>query len=513
MTTRGGAGEIAVYNGAPAERERRGAPAASAAVASREGDPGVNAKILVVDDDPAICSTFEDALKSFGCDVSSSVDGEDALRAIKNEAYELVFVDYNLPKADGLEILAELKAFHPETEVVMITGEGNEQLVRAAFKSGALDYITKPVRLSDLEIVVQLALERQRLRRENQELRRENRDLRIILDAKYSFKNIIGNTSEMRRIFDLVRRIAPTRSTVMITGDSGTGKELIARAIHHLSDRSDRSFVAVNCGAMPDSLLEDELFGHVRGAFTDAVADRIGRFEQANHGTLFLDEIGTMSQNLQVKLLRVLQEKELTPLGTTRGVKVDVRIIAATNSDLKEAMEAKRFREDLFYRLNVIHIRLPRLAERREDLPLLINYFLQKCCAENASESKAWSPAAIRCLLAYSWPGNVRQLENVVERAVALSGGRSVLEVDDLPEEIRARSETARPEVRLDGEGILLDKVVGSFEEKLVLEALERSGWVKTRAAKLLHIKRTTLIEKMKRLGIPLRCDKGALSQ
>jgi DNA-binding NtrC family response regulator len=468
---------------------------------------GFDPKILVIDDDPGIRATFEEALRTLGCTVLSASDGYTALQAIKREVFELVFVDYLLPQANGLEILAEVKAFHPHTEVVVITGEGNEQVVRAAFKKGALDYITKPVRLSDLEIIVNSALERQRLRRENSELRRENRDLKSLIDSKYSFKNIIGSSPEMLKVFDLVKRVAATRSTILLTGHSGTGKELIARAIHRESDRREKPFVGVNCGAMPDTLLEDELFGHVRGAFTDAVADRIGRFEQAGGGTLFLDEIGTMSQNLQVKLLRVLQEKEFNPLGSTRRVKADVRIIAATNSDLREAMETKRFREDLYYRLNVIHIRLPRLAERREDLPLLMSHFLSKFCSEGDADQKAFSPTAIRCLLAYDWPGNVRQLENVVERAVALSGGRSVLDLEDLPEEIRQRGREGRPEVHLDGDGIALDRAVGEFEERLVLEALERTGWVKTRAAKLLHIKRTTLIEKMKRLGIPLRCD------
>jgi len=464
-------------------------------------------KVLIIDDDPGIRATFTEILTSFGCEVETSADGESALHAIKQQAYEVVFVDYRLPNVDGMEILSEVKALHPETEVVLITGEGSEQLVRTAFKSGALDYITKPVRMADLEIVVHQALERQRLRRENQELRRQNRDLKTLIDSKYSFKSIIGSTAEMRRIFDLVKRVAPTRSTILLTGDSGTGKELIARAIHRESDRAEKPFVAVNCGALPDNLLEDELFGHVRGAFTDAVADRVGRFEQADRGTLFLDEIGNMSQNLQVKLLRVLQEREFSPVGSARHVSVDVRIIAATNSDLKDEMEAKRFREDLYYRLNVIHVRLPRLSERREDLPLLINHFLQECCSENRRGPKVWSPAALRALLTFDWPGNVRQLENVIERAVALSGDRSVLDIEDLADEIRERGGSERPEIRLEGDGIALDRVVGSFEEKLLLQALERSGWVKTRAAKLLNIKRTTLIEKMKRLGIPLRYD------
>ena len=467
-------------------------------------------RILVVDDDTGIRAVFEEALRAMGCEVTGASDGDGAIHAVRREAFELVFVDYQLPTINGLDLISEVKALHPETEVVMITGEGNEQIVRAAFKSGALDYITKPVRLSDIEIILNTALERRRLRRENQELRRVNRSLKSFVDSKYSFKNIIGTSQEMAKIFELVRRVASTRSTILLTGASGTGKELIARAIHLESDRAERPFIAVNCGAMPDSLLEDELFGHVRGAFTDAVSDRAGRFEEANGGTLFLDEIGTMTPNLQIKLLRVLQEKEFNPVGSTRKVKVDVRIVAATNSDLKEAMDSRRFREDLYYRLNVIHIKLPTLSERREDLPLLINHFITKFCAETGSEQKTWTPAAIRCLLVCDWPGNVRQLENVVERAVALSGTRTLLDVDDLPEELRHHGRQERAEVHLDGDGIMLDRAVGQYEGRLVIEALERTGWVKTRAARLLHIKRTTLIEKMKRLGIPLRCDAGA---
>ncbi len=489
-------------------------PAAPSTTAAPAGearrDPGNAPRVLLIDDDPGIRATFEEVLRTLGCEVVSAADGQSGLDAIKREAYEVVFVDYLLPKADGLQVLEEVKAFHPETEVVMITGEGNEQIVRAAFKSGAMDYITKPVRLSDLEIILQVASDKQKLRRENQELKRLNASLKALIDSKYSFKSIIGNSDEMKKVFDLVRRVASTRITVLITGESGTGKELIARAIHHESERAQKPFVAVSCGAMPDNLLEDELFGHVRGAFTDAVADRQGRFEQADGGTLFLDEIGTMTPNLQVKLLRVLQEKEFSPLGTTRKVRVDVRIIAATNSDLKDAMDKKIFREDLYYRLNVIHISLPSLSDRREDLPLLITHFLQRCCGDSGAAIKSWVPAAVRCLLAYDWPGNVRQLENVVERAVALSGGRTLLDVEDLPDEIRRRGRQERPEIHLDGDGILLDKVVGQFEERLLLEALEQSSWIKTRAAKLLHIKRTTLIEKMKRFGIPLRCETPA---
>ena len=429
---------------------------------------------------------------------------------MKEEAYDVIFVDYRIPKVDGMGVLREAAALSPETSVVLITGEGSEEVARDAFKFGAFDYVVKPFRkIEDLEIIITQAMERQQLRRENTELRRENLDLRTLIDHKYSFKNIIGSTREMRKVFDLIDRVASTRSTVLITGESGTGKELIARALHHHSDRKDAPFVSVNCGALPDSLLEDELFGHVRGAYTDAVGDRMGRFEQAHRGTLFLDEIGTMSQNLQVKLLRVLQERELTPLGSARRVEVDVRIITATNTDLRLMMEERKFRKDLYYRLNVIHITLPALQQRRGDVPLLISHFLSKFCAEMHLAPRTFAAAAMREMMSYSWPGNVRQLENVVERALALSGDRTVLDVDDLPDEIRSAPKVALPPLQLERDGIHLNSAVSDFEGRLLLQALESTQWVKSRAARMLNIKRTTLIEKMKRLGIPMKNERA----
>ncbi|HKY31240.1 MAG TPA: sigma-54 dependent transcriptional regulator [Candidatus Polarisedimenticolia bacterium] len=467
----------------------------------------------MVDDDPQVRETLGEVLGSLGCQVRLGADGEEALAAMREEPYDVVFVDYRMPKVDGLEVIREAAALHPEAAVVLITAEGSEEVARAAFKRGAFDYMVKPLRsLGDVEIILHQAIERKRLRRENNELRRQNDDLRAILDAKYSFKNIVGDTREMRAIFELIDRVASTRSTVLITGDSGTGKELIAKALHHHSDRKDRMFVSVNCGALPDNLLEDELFGHVRGAFTDAISDRMGRFELAHRGTLFLDEIGTMSQNLQVKLLRVLQEREITPLGSTRRVQVDVRIVAATNTDLRRMIEERRFRKDLYYRLNVIHINLPCLKDRRGDIPLLAGHFLARFCADMGMPPKSFTTAALREMMSYAWPGNVRQLENVVERAVALSGPRETLDVEDLPEEVRGGEAVLLPALRLDTGGISLDSAVSDFEGRLLLQALESSGWVKTRAARLLNIKRTTLIEKMKRLGIPLKNGKGPAS-
>ncbi len=437
--------------------------------------------------------------------METRADGAEAMAALREGTWDVAFVDYQMPLADGIEVLREASAISPETAFVLITGEGSEQVAREAFKLGAFDYLAKPFRsLSDLEIILTQARESRRLRRENTTLRRENRSLKSLIEKRYTSDGIVGDTPEMRGIFDLIDRVAATRSTVLITGESGTGKELIARALHCRGDRSSGPFVSVNCGALSDSLLEDELFGHVKGAFTDAISDRMGRFELAQQGTLFLDEIGTMSQNLQVKLLRVLQEREVTPLGGTRRIAVDVRIIAATNTDLRVMMDESRLRKDLFYRLNVIHIELPPLSRRQADIPLLVAHFLERLSHESGRPAPSFSPAAMRLLMSHAWPGNIRQLENVVERAVALCADRTLLDVDSLPEEIRAG--TGRPDaaVQVPADGFYLDEAVSDFEGRLVLQALHSSGWVKTRAARLLHIKRTTLIEKMKRLGIPL---------
>ncbi len=499
------------YTPIPVESDRISPPNTTSKAHRPPGGSKLDAKILVVDDDPQVRDTLEAVITSFGCQVNLRADGEEALTAIKEDAYDVIFLDYRIPKVDGITVLRETVALCPGAAVVLITGEGSEEVARDAFKLGAYDYVVKPFRrVEDLEILIGQAMERQQLRRENQDLRDQNQGLKTLIDQNYSFKSIVGSTKEMRKIFDLIDRVASTRSTVLIMGESGTGKELIAKALHHHGDRKDRAFVSVNCGALPDNLLEDELFGHVRGAFTDAVSDRMGRFELAHRGTLFLDEIGNMSQNLQVKLLRVLQERELTPVGGTKRMDVDVRIVAATNNDLREMIEDGRFRKDLYYRLNVINIRLPSLMERRGDIPLLINHFLAKYCQEMNMPLKAFTPAAVREMMSFHWPGNVRQLENVVERGVALSGMHTTLDVEDLPEEISHADKIRMPEIRLDDQGINLDNALSEFEGRLVVQALESTDWVKTRAARLLNIKRTTLIEKMKRLGIPLKSGRVA---
>ncbi|MGD8375926.1 MAG: sigma-54 dependent transcriptional regulator [Acidobacteriota bacterium] len=469
------------------------------------------ARILFVDDDAAIREVFLAQLLSFGHDVVGASSGHEALEIIRSEVFDVLLVDQRMPEMDGLAVLQSALELYPDLIVVVLTAHGSIESAVRALKLGAHDYFEKPVNnwnehFEELRLSIQRALDQRRLRAENQALRTQ-------IEERFSDRNIIGSNRDMREIFRLIETVAPTRSTVLITGAHGTGKELIARALHHRSDRRDGAFVAVNCGALPDNLLEDELFGHVRGAFTDAVSSRPGRFAQADGGSLFLDEVGTMSPNLQVKLLRVLQEREFTPLGSTERRTVDVRIIAATNSDLRKAMQENEFREDLFYRLNVIQIHLPRLRDRRDDIPLLVSHFLDKFRLEMGTGPKRFGQEAIRCLMSYPWPGNVRQLENVVERALALSGDREVLELSDLPEEVQQTDQMVMPAVRIDEGGISLDRVLSDFEGRLVYQALESSNWTKTRAARLLNIKRTTLIEKMKRLGIPLKNREASQSQ
>jgi DNA-binding NtrC family response regulator len=456
-------------------------------------------RILCVDDDAAIREVFEAQLRSFDCQVATASGGHEAIERIRHEVFDVLLVDLVMPDADGLEVLEQALALYPDLLVIMVTAHGSIDSAVAATKAGAFHYLTKPVQDWEmLHVTIERGLEQKRLRRENQVLRTQ-------IETRFAPANIVGTNPEMRRIFQLIDTVAPTRSTVLITGESGTGKELIARALHRRSDRSEGPFVAVNCGALPDNLLEDELFGHLRGAFTDAVGDRQGRFAQADGGTLFLDEVGTMSPNLQVKLLRVLQEREFTPLGGTQKREVDVRIVAATNLDLRKEMEARRFREDLYYRLNVIQVEIPALRDRRDDVPLLVQHFLEKLGRGLGAPPKRFDQEAMRCLLGHTWPGNVRQLENVVERAVTLSGSRADLQVDDLPSEMQRAEGMIVPAVRVDGDGISLDAVLADFEGRLLYQALENTNWTKTRAARLLQIKRTTLIEKMKRLGIPLK--------
>ena len=456
-------------------------------------------KVLFVDDDPAIREVFVEQLLSFGHDVTAADGGATALEIIRTEVFDVLLVDLRMPEVDGLTVLQQALALYPDLVVIVLTAHGSIESAVNALKLGAHDYLPKPIQdWDELQLSIHRALEQKRLRKENLALRTQ-------IEERFSDRHMVGTNREMKEIFRLIETVAPTKSNVLITGESGTGKELIARALHYHSDRSDEPFVAVNCGALPDTLLEDELFGHLRGAFTDAVNARPGRFASADGGTLFLDEVGTTSANLQVKLLRVLQEREFTPLGGTESIKVDVRIVAATNLDLKKEMDERRFREDLYYRLNVIEIPLPALRDRRDDIPLLVKHFLENFAREPRREPRCFGQEAMRCLMSFNWPGNVRQLENVVERAVALSGDRFDLGVADLPEELQHTDRMVMPSVRIDGDGISLEKILSDFEGRLVFQALENAGWTKTRAARLLNIKRTTLIEKMKRLGIPLK--------
>jgi DNA-binding NtrC family response regulator len=464
----------------------------------RGGGSIVKEKILVIDDDPGVRQVLTESLSGMGYTVHSSESGEKALSTIREMGSDLLILDMVLPRMDGMEVLQEVHRHHPELSVIMITGYASVETAIKAMKMGAFDYVVKPFRMEEVELVVGKALERSRLRRENLYLRRQ-------IESRFGISGLAGSSPAMKKVLSLIDQVASTRSTVLITGSVGTGKELVARALHFNGDRKENPFVSVACSGIPEGLLEDDLFGHVKGASNDAVADRQGRMEMAQGGTLFLDDVGALSPGLQAKLLRAMVDREVFPSGAKEKVPVDVRIIGASREDLKALVAEGRFREDLFYRLNVIQIHLPDLRERSEDIPLLVNHFLHKYSREMGMPVPRFSAEATRALSESPWPGNVRQLENVVERAVALSRGREELFLEDLPREIQEAVATPLPLVRVGGEGVSLDAVMAEYEEKMLLQALENSGWVKTRAAELLKIKRTTLIEKMKRLGIPLK--------
>src|SRR6185503_18754640 len=387
-------------------------------------------QVLVVDDEEELRRAIVEILTLDGFEVDQAGSGEEAADKLSQTAYDVLITDHNLPGKTGVELLEETLVRYPELIGIVITGYGTIETAVSAMKKGAYNYLTKPFKLVELPIMVRKGLKERQLRFENQYLRKQ-------LNEKYGFNNIIGTGRAMHRIFELVDTIAALNSTVLIQGETGTGKELIAKAVHFNSPRKDQKMVSINCGAIPENLLESELFGHVKGAFTGAVQTRIGRFEQANGGTIFLDEIGNMPVSLQVKLLRVLQEREFERVGGNSTVKVDVRIIAATSSNLEQMVKDGTFREDLFYRLNVIPINLPPMRERREDVPLLVQKFNAQFCETHKLEPKTVSPQVVKALMGYEWPGNVRQLENLVERMVALSGNRTAIMPTDLPTEIQ----------------------------------------------------------------------------
>src|SRR6478672_9892788 len=451
--------------------------------------------LLLVEDEAPLREAVAEQLGDRGFDVVQADSAERALEALADFAFDIVVTDLRLPGMDGTRVIEAAVDRYPDIIGIVITGYGTVKDAVEVIKRGAADFVTKPFQFDELWHALQGAIEQRRLRIENAWLREQ-------LQQRFSFDGIVGRSRAMRDLFQMLETVAASASTIFITGETGTGKEVVARAIHHASPRKSQRFVAINCSAIPENLLEAELFGHARGAFTGAVANRQGRLEQANRGTMFLDEVGTMSPALQSKLLRVIQSREFERVGDSQTIRVDVRIIAATNSDLKKMVQENLFREDLYYRLNVIPVRVPPLRERRADIPLLAMHFLDRLVKETPQRGRvALSQDAQQTLMAYGWPGNVRQLENVIERAFALSPGRAQLSIADLPDEVREFQQPAQStEVTFPDEGVEMERLVADFEHSLIQRALERSGGNKRQAADLLHLKRTTLIEKLRRL-------------
>src|SRR4051812_5678082 len=467
--------------------------------------------LLLVEDEAPLREALAERLVEHGFDVQQADSGERAIEQLAEFAFDIVITDLRLPGLDGTRVLEAALLRYPDIVGIIVTGYGTVKDAVDAIRRGATDFVTKPFQFDELLHALNSALEQRRLKSENAYLRSQ-------LQERYKFEGIVGRAPAMRAMFQLLETVSPSPSTILVTGETGTGKEIVARAIHHNSPRRAQRFVALNCGAIPETLLEAELFGHVRGAFTGAIGNRQGRMEQAHKGTLFLDEVGTMSAGLQMKLLRVLQEREFERIGDTHTTKIDVRVIAATNSDLRKMVASGEFREDLYYRLNVIPIELPALRDRREDIPLLVQHFLKKFSGPESGafvnphrpetgprqeqpKALTMSQPAMRCLMAYAWPGNVRQLENAIERAVALSGGRSQIEIADLTPEIQQASDVAAsPDLNLPDEGIDFEEFVSRIEHELIKRALEKTGGNKGQASRLLNLKRTTLVEKLKRL-------------
>jgi DNA-binding NtrC family response regulator len=452
--------------------------------------------LLLVEDEAPLREAIAEQLGDRGYQVQQAGSGEEAIERLGDFALDIIIADLRLPGIDGSAVVEAAVERYPHIIAIVVTGYGTVKDAVEAIKRGAWDFVSKPFQIDELLHVLDAALEQRRLRSENAYLRAQ-------LEDRYRFEGVIGKSRAMAHLFQLLETIAPTNSTILVTGETGTGKEVVARAIHHSGPRRMHRFVPLNCSAIPETLLEAELFGHVRGAFTGAVGNRQGRLEQAHKGTLFLDEVGTMSPALQMKLLRVLQEREFERVGDPHTTRVDVRVIAATNSDLGKMVAEGSFREDLFYRLNVVPVRLPSLRERKEDIPLLVQHFVEKFSAASTPVRGTVTVAqdAMRRLMAYAWPGNVRQLENAIERTFALSGGRSQIEVSDLPPEVQAAHELAvTSSIDFPEDGVDLDRFVASIERELIQRSLERTGGNKGRAAKLLNIKRTTLVEKLKRL-------------
>ncbi len=470
-----------------------------AAVIARRGavreEAAAQGAILIVDDEASIRESLQTLLELEGFTVETAATGEEGLAKLAEQPMDLVLLDFALPDRNGLEILRDIRDRDPDLGVIMITAYGTVENAVAAMQAGATNFIQKPWDNEKLLADVRAVVGRRRAEEEIVQLKRA-------LKQRYNFENIVGKSEPMLKIFDLVGQVAPSRSTVLLQGESGTGKELIAKAIHMNSPRKDRPFVPVNTGSMPADLLESTLFGHVKGAFTSAVASKKGLFEIADRGTIFLDEIGTMSMETQAKILRVLQDRKFMHLGGVQEIQVDVRIIAATNVDLKQLSREGRFREDLYYRLNVISIDLPPLRQRREDIPLLVDFFLRKFAEENERAVRQVAPEALRALLEYGWPGNVRELENVLERAVVLSAGPTVT-LDLLPDHIAGRS--AGLQVLEPSADASLFEIVDECQRRIIIDMLEKCNWNQTDAAERFHIPLSTLNQKIKRLNIDVK--------
>ena len=439
-----------------------------------------DARVLVVDDEKSMRDLLAITLAKEGYDVTVADGGAEAIEAVRRDPFDAVITDLRMARVDGLQVLRSTKEISPETAVIVVTAVGSTETAVEAMKLGAYDYLTKPFKLDEIALVVKNALERKRLRDENVYLREQ-------LGNQYRLDNIVGKSAALATVFDTVRKVADSPSTVIITGESGTGKELVARAIHFNGSRRNKPFVPVNCGAVPEDLLESELFGHVRGAFTGAVSNKVGLFTAAEGGTLFLDEITEIPTLLQVKLLRAIQEREIRRVGDTREIKIDVRLITASNRDLEQAVQEGVLREDLFYRLNVIPIHLPPLRERREDIPILVAHFLDKLGKQLGKRVSGVAPEAMALLERYHWPGNIRELENVFERAIVLGGG-DVVGPDALPDSLRRERPVRGLVVELPEDGMDLEATLDGIERRYLQKAMERTNNVQTKAAELLRM-------------------------
>jgi two-component system, NtrC family, response regulator AtoC len=450
-------------------------------------------RILIVDDEENLRHLLTVILRKEGYETETATNGAEALQKVLAGPFDQVLCDIRMPQMDGLTFLGELEKAGAKVSVIMMSAYGTVDTAIEAMKLGAYDYISKPFKPDEILLTLKKAEEREKLKKENDQLRRE-------VHREYGFEKIVTRNEKIKKVFEVIRKVAQYKSTVLITGESGTGKELIARALHYHSDRSDRPFIPINCGAIPENLLESELFGHVKGAFTDAIRTKKGLFEEADGGTLFLDEIGELASSLQVKLLRVLQDGEIRRIGEARSIRIDVRIVAATAKDLVKEVNEGRFRDDLFYRLNVLPVHLPPLRERKEDIPLLVNHFLHVCRENIGKKVDGIENRALEAMMSHGWPGNVRELENTIERAVVLADGEKIT-LETLPSEIQ-NAHASPPQVKVDDEEYSIKKMSKILETNLIRKALEKTKGNHTHAARLLEISHRALLYKIKEYAI-----------